>query len=230
MDHLESEGLKGKVQVYVGQIEPIGAIKTCNDITVKCLEDKLFAQTYVSFNKMAIQKGWDPEPYLVPATTFGLCAAEMDNAFVVEPNGNLQKCWVTVGEEHERVGNIRDGVTSYVNLNKWIGYSPLHDTECRECNVLPLCYGNCVYRALSDPVSKHCGVWKFQLETVLREIDEHYPIEKRKRRVESELTWLSEPLEKRKRCCFIVCGIRCSALKGKASCQKGSCKPISICC
>lgn len=229
LDHLESEGLKGKVQVYVGQIEPIGAIRTCNDITVKCIEDDFFAETYVSFNKMAIQKGWDPEPYLVPATTFGLCAAEMDNAFVVEPNGDLQKCWVPVGEEQERVGNIRDGVVSYVNLNKWIGYSPLHDAECRECNVLPLCYGNCVYRTLLDPNTKHCGVWKFKLNDVLKDIDKYYPIKQRKVN-QSEMTWLAEPLESRKRCCVIVCGIRCTSLKGKVSCQKGGCTPVSVCC
>ena len=230
LDSLESEGLKGKVQVYIGQIEPIGVIKTCNDITVKCIEDDSFAKTYVNFNKMAIQKGWDPEPYLVPATTFGLCAAEMDNAFVVEPDGKLQKCWVPVGKEQESIGNIRDGIVSYSRLNKWIGYSPLHDAECRECNVLPLCYGNCVYRTLLNPETKHCGIWKYRLSDVLNDIDKYYPIRNTKTTVESEMTWLSKPLEERKRCCFAVCGIRCSSLKGKVSCQHGSCSPLSVCC
>jgi uncharacterized protein len=229
LDYLASEGLKNKIQVYVGQIEPIGAIRSCNDITTKCIVDGFFAETYVNFNKTAIQKGWDPEPYLVPATTFGLCAAEMDNAFVVEPNGDLQKCWVPIGDEKERVGNLRDGVITSGTLNKWIGYSPLDDPECRECDVLPLCYGNCVYRNLLEPESKHCGVWKYQLGNVLKEIDNYYPAKTRKTGIESEMNWLSEPLEKRKRCCFIVCGIRCSKLHPKLSCNKGSCKPVSVC-
>ncbi len=225
LDELDTAWLKDGVKIHIGMVEPIGRAKVCADTTSKCLDDKKMAEYQMQFYKEASGRGFRPQFYLVPANVFGLCAAEIDRAYVVEPDGNLQKCWVTVGDEKERVGHIETGVPLSSQLLKWVSFDPttMH-AECRDCNVLPLCFGNCVYRALDKIDGRHCGMWKYKLESVLESIEDFQAsLEKEVKgdvSVCPDVHWIYEGVNSRGRC-FIVC-IRCTGL----ACSLGSCKPV----
>lgn len=230
LDILESSGLKEKVNIHIGMVEPIGFAKVCADTTSKCLDDEKMAEYQRNFYLMATKRGFNAQFYLIPANVFGLCAAEIDNAFVVEPDGSLQKCWVTVGEKKERVGDIKKGVPISPQLLKWISFDPTTHEECRECKVLPLCFGNCVYRAMESIDGHHCGMWKYKLEKVLESIEEFQEsLEKytdEVRTVGPDVRWVYEGVNSKKRCCFIVCA-RCTDL-GAVECNFGQCKPVTV--
>lgn len=225
LDDLAAAGLKDLVKLHIGMVEPIGRAKVCADTTSKCLDDEKMAEYQIRFYKKAFDGGFRPQFYLVPANVFGLCAAEIDRAYVVEPDGNLQKCWVTVGDEKERVGHIETGVPLSSQLLKWVSFDPaaMHD-ECRDCKVLPLCFGNCVYRALDKIDGRHCGMWKYKLESVLESIEDFQPALEREVKgagsVSPDVHWVYEGVNSRGRC-FIVC-IRCTGL----ACSLGSCRPV----
>ncbi|HBV96361.1 MAG: hypothetical protein JL50_19430 [Peptococcaceae bacterium BICA1-7] len=230
LDDLELYNLKDKADIHIGMVEPVGFARVCADTTSKCLDDEKMAEYQRHFYSTATQRGFSAQFYLVPANVFGLCAAEIDNSFVVEPDGSLHKCWVTVGDEKERVGNIRTGVPQSTQLLKWVSFDPTIYEECRECRVLPLCFGNCVYRAQESVDGLHCGMWKYKLEKVLESIEEFQgPLEKyidEVRSVGTDIRWVYEGVNSRKRCCTIVC-VRCTSLGG-VECTFGQCKPLKV--
>jgi uncharacterized protein len=250
---LANEGIKDKVKMHIGLTEPIGVKSQCSDIISKCLDDEKLPELQIKFYKDSKEKGFSPQFYLIPANVFGLCSAEIVNSYVIEPNGDIQKCWVTVGDTKERIGTVFEGISASANTQKWIGFDPLDIEECRTCKVLPLCWGNCVYRSSRKVDGHHCGMWKYNLENVLSRIDELSPkvTSKQKDREdysgmfslrptfkvgmqskesfpkipEGDLKWIYEGTTSKKRCCFIVC-VRCTPLEG--GCNFGDCKPVTV--
>ncbi len=249
LDILEQNGLKDKLNIHLGLTEPLGVKSQCPDTVSKCLDDEAMPEIQVDFYKAATDRGFSPQFYLVPSNVYGLCAAEFVNAYVIEPNGDVQKCWVTVGDSEERVGNVFEGIPVSSKLQKWIGFNPLEIEECKECKVLPLCWGNCIYRSSQKVDGLHCGMWKYELEKVLSQVED---IEDKIVHAEQGATdlgmsvisptfgvrntisvkledegvqWLYKGTRSKKRCCFIVC-VRCSHLSG--GCTLGSCKPVEV--
>lgn len=252
LDYLASLGLQDKLKIHIGLTEPLGEMKKCPDLVSKCLDDEILPAIQVEFYKQALARGFRPQFYLVPANVFGLCAAELINSFAVEPNGDLQKCWVTVGQPGEAIGNVETGVPSSARLQEWIGFDPLRHAECRECKELPLCWGNCVYRNCGTD-SPLCGMWKYELDHVLKhieefeatvrytddagEVDNAYVVRpsivtkakesdiERRLGQDDGIDWLYAGRASTRRCCTIVC-VRCSHLTVKCPPVQVSCDPI----
>lgn len=106
--------------------------------------------------------------------SFVRCDAPMSNSFVVMPNGMLHKCWGEVGTKDCVIGELgEDGEVIFnENIIEWLRYNPLDCAECVECNLLPMCMGECCY---NDVVSKlktdyltrsngGCSLIKYNLE------------------------------------------------------------------
>lgn len=70
------------------------------------------------------------------------------NAFVIDPEGALYKCWADVGKKTRSIGTLVDGVTNYDIVSQFlIGSDKFADQKCRECTYLPVCDGGCnLYR------------------------------------------------------------------------------------
>ena len=252
LDYLADQDLQDKIKIHIGLTEPLGEVQKCPDLISKCLDDEILPHIQVDFYKEALKRGFKPQFYLVPANVFGLCAAEIINSFVVEPNGDLQKCWVTVGHPGEAVGNVRTGLPASAKLQEWVGFDPLLHKECRECKELPLCWGNCVYRNRGEETPQ-CGMWKYKLDDVLSEIetfeetllysedrgseDNAYVIRPTvntrtkeadlddKFSLDQDIDWLYAGRANRRRCCFIVC-VRCSHLAVKCPPIQAGCNPV----
>jgi uncharacterized protein len=79
----------------------------------------------------------------------------------VGSEGELYKCWASVGNRGEAIGHIRDHRTTNDRLSKWLGYDPFADTECSNCIALPVCMGGCAHHAM-DPQQRanRCGTFR----------------------------------------------------------------------
>ena len=79
---------------------------------------------------------------LLRCQTFGeICYASLPNSFVVDANGNIRKCTVSLGEEKNKVGIIEDSRTfhmDFYSLSKWTECRKNSD-ECDSCTVYPVC-------------------------------------------------------------------------------------------
>lgn len=79
-----------------------------------------------------------------------MCPAVKHNSYIIVVTGTLMKCTLAIDDEINKVGRIsKDGELQldFDKLSKWMIPNCEH-VECRECRMLPLCFGrNCVNMA-----------------------------------------------------------------------------------
>lgn len=63
--------------------------------------------------------------------------------FLIDPLGDLYKCWNDVSRKEFRVGNVYTGVEYNTALSKYLNYEAVNQEKCMHCSVLPLCLGGC---------------------------------------------------------------------------------------
>lgn len=150
--------------VYLGYLE--GNTDSCKGYAVNCISHEEFAKTYVEFERLLSSKNLKPGYPLLHHT---YCGADYLYSYVIEPNGNIYKCWNEVGIEKCSIGNIgncKDFEQLIRNPNqnyaKFLTWSPFKFEKCRECSYLPICTGGCQYNGhrAGEPV---CERWKYVL-------------------------------------------------------------------
>lgn len=71
------------------------------------------------------------------------CCADSLNAYVINANGDLYKCWSDIGRENRCIGNIKHGITNKIRAIRYSLYDPTRDPKCVKCKFLPVCIGGC---------------------------------------------------------------------------------------
>ena len=75
------------------------------------------------------------------------CSAELENTYVIDELGNVYKCWDEIGRENSICFNIlHPDEIRYEALLKYMGSDPFDEVECRECELLPICFGGCRFQ------------------------------------------------------------------------------------
>lgn len=88
---------------------------------------------------MDLAKAW-VKPNFLP------CGNLAPTNYVIDVNGDLTKCFESMGRKEETIGNVCRGIDSRCAANyKWSTYTPYVnlDEECKTCRVLPLCKKGC---------------------------------------------------------------------------------------
>lgn len=73
------------------------------------------------------------------------------NSFVIDPLGDLYKCWDEIGIKEKSSGNVKTGFDT-PNMKKWTCYNFTYYSECKECAFLPVCLGGCPYHNISSNI------------------------------------------------------------------------------
>lgn len=81
---------------------------------------------------------------------------------MVDPVGDLYKCWDDIGMKERRVGTIFEPPMLSKNMIKWMAYEP-DDPECQECFAFPMCMGGCPNHALNGE-GKRCVSFRYDAE------------------------------------------------------------------
>jgi uncharacterized protein len=166
LDELVEAGLRDKVGVYFGMVE--AASQVCSNIAEACYEVADFSQIEVQYYHELLQRGFVIQKLPSPISTF--CMTQTVNAFLVDPEGWLYRCWNDVGDQSKASGTIMDEINLlHPNFTRLFEYTPFEDSRCLECSVLPVCMGGCparrVDRGLSD--EQMCEGWKHNLQPML---------------------------------------------------------------
>ena len=116
-----------------------------------------------------------------PLARFNECLARCINGFLIDPRGDLYKCWIDIGDKDFKIGSVlKPDILNKEVLIKYItGVDQLEDDECRKCKILPICAGGCV----KDRINKmengrntdYCHPMKNNVESYL---DVYYQIKK----------------------------------------------------
>jgi uncharacterized protein len=170
---LAAEGLAGKLTVNMGQIVATddGIASPSASYKAPCFTTGSFAAAEMEFTALAMRYGFGGPS--VPQPTGTPCTAVRANELVVGSEGELYKCWDSVGNPNEVVGHITD----YQNLNgrmqRWMKYDPFANEECQGCVALPVCMGGCAHHGMD--IIQHenrCDTFRFNHhERVLAFVD-----------------------------------------------------------
>jgi uncharacterized protein len=145
---LAANGLSGKLQVYLGQLVAVddGGAAPSATYERRCFTNKEFADAESAFTLMAMDYGFAGPS--VPGPVQTPCTAVRANEFILGSEGELYKCWESVGNPTHVIGNIRDYTKTNGRLSRWLKYDPYTNDECRSCIALPVCQGGCAHHGM----------------------------------------------------------------------------------
>jgi len=132
----------------------------------------LHARSQVGLYERLMEKGIYHVEY--PQASGGvICGALSNISFVISPTGHLFKCWEEISlDPAKSVGDIFSSELTdrqKANLAKFRSWNPFTLSECRECDILPICMGGCPIRGINhgSATSGVCSPWKYNLGDML---------------------------------------------------------------
>lgn len=163
---LKAAGLERKVGVYFGQLEP--ATSVCSNIADNCYSNPDFSAVEIDYFQLLLKHHFRIEK--LPQPTSAFCMAQRANAFLIDPEGELYRCFNYVGDPDRSMGNIHYPIQyGHANFTRLFDFNPFENKKCRECNILPICFGGCpAQRSDRDlSASELCQGWKHNLIPML---------------------------------------------------------------
>lgn len=167
LSYLQSVINNKNVGLYLAPIDNVN--ETCSG--ADCFITQEFANEQISFVSRNLQKGYN-FAYL-PKSSFYICGVVCTNGIVIDPLGDFYKCWDNIGDKTLVVGSVNTGFDYTCNLTKWTTYEFLHDSECVNCKVLPVCMGGCPHRALKNG-QKRCNPIRYTVNDMSKILHEIY--------------------------------------------------------
>lgn len=165
---LHAQKLLGKVYPYLGKVT--ADTQACADFEACCLDSASFAKLEVEVYKALKARGL-PAEYPYPRFISSYCGVNRLGSYVIDPVGNLYKCWNVTGNREESVGNLCAAEASNFRFSKWLAIEPFDIPECRQCDILPLCAGGCPHYYYRGDYEKsqqpNCLSWRFALDEML---------------------------------------------------------------
>jgi uncharacterized protein len=165
---LADEGLGGgKLGVYAGHIVGVAenedAPSTSYEAGHTCFTTPEFAEASLAFARMTERYGFG-FPAL-PQSSGTPCTAVRANELIVGSDGELYKCWDSVGSEFEVIGHIDDYRNTNGRMRRWLAYDPFSNDECASCVALPVCMGGCAHHAMDiNLYEDRCGTFRFNYQ------------------------------------------------------------------
>jgi len=166
LDELERAGLKERITLYFGLIEP--ATSVCGNIAESCFNNADFSKVEVEYFRLLLERGFRIDKLPKPIITF--CVAQQVNGFVMDHEGNLYRCFNVIGDLSRSMGNIRNEIDyNHPNFTEMFEFDPFENSQCPSCNILPICLGGCPARRMLRNLSEEemCESWKHNLPEML---------------------------------------------------------------
>ncbi len=145
----------------------------CRDILPTCFSMNEFSQAEIDFQKKLIASGFTSSS-LYPRHQ-SLCSAVTPHGFVIEPTGDIHKCWSDINNPEAFVGHVKAPLQINGKIMEWLAYDPLAQSSgCRQCGLFPICGGGCPYvpikqkEKLAADKNYNCTPWKMLMEEKLQ--------------------------------------------------------------
>jgi uncharacterized protein len=80
------------------------------------------------------------------------CMARHINSYLIDPHGDLYKCWSDIGIKEKSVGNLnrKGGLNNKILIRYLTGADPFDEPKCQKCFYIPICEGRCPHFALKN--------------------------------------------------------------------------------
>lgn len=97
------------------------------------------------------------------------CGMLLKDRVVIDADGSFYKCHRLVGKKQYMCGNVFDGLQYNDVYNYYIDMT-IHDEECMQCNLLPICQGGCKTNAFLYGREQRC----IRIKQVREELVQYY--------------------------------------------------------
>lgn len=166
LEDIRANGLEG-CKISLGQVRAYTDI--CSSILTNCLSIQDYSEKDIEFQTL-LKKKMLNNLCDYPKTKTHYCCADSISSFVIDPIGDIYKCWNDIGDLHKKVGDVKHK-ENLLNINRahadYIFWSPFRYKKCQHCNILPICMGGCPYEGLKHN-QPDCEKWKYNLVNILR--------------------------------------------------------------
>ncbi|WFD10772.1 radical SAM/SPASM domain-containing protein [Tepidibacter hydrothermalis] len=170
LDILKLNDLNG-LSITLGQVTAY--TQACSSVSGSCLNNEEYAVTSLDIQKILNDKEFEVQDYpYYPGIKANYCCADQINAFVIDPWGDMYKCWNDIGLKEKSVGNItkeleeNDDINQVMNQIDWLTQNPFDEEDCVECDLLPICMGGCPYNKKENK-KLSCEKWKYNMKEIL---------------------------------------------------------------
>jgi uncharacterized protein len=166
---LKQAGLAGitNLKIYYAPIEAI--TEFCHNVAGVSMTKEDYGKLEAQLIRQTYKNLLTGPPY--PPKHRGSCGATRPLGFVLNPNGDLYKCWDTVNKPECKVGTIFDLDSVWDNrvYKSWLNWNPLDDETCVRCKLLPSCAGACAFKflykdqTLGEAAEMPCISWRYNI-------------------------------------------------------------------
>ena len=173
IEYLSKELVSKKVKITFGQVSAY--TESCKGIESSCFGNEEFACKMLDFYRLLEKCGFgESNKFPYPNVKLCYCCAEHVSSFVIDPEGNLYKCWNDVGNGNLAVGNINDQSFDFANYKcgRWLLRQL--PKKCKECNVLPICAGGCPHVTNVRKKANACDLIRYNIEETMLDYYERY--------------------------------------------------------
>ena len=163
---LKAAKLERKIGVYFGQLEP--ATTVCSNIADNCYSSTDFSQAEIDYFRLLLQHGFRIEKLPSPVSAF--CMAQRVNAFLIDPDGHMYRCFNYVGDRSRSMGTIMQPPDyQHPNFTRLFNFNAFESAKCRSCSILPVCLGGCPAQRADRNLSEDelCQGWRHNLIPML---------------------------------------------------------------
>jgi len=169
LDILEEWEIRN-IDINLGQVH--AASPACSSLELSCASTPDFARISHELWQTLLKRNLVNREMKYPHLAIP-CVANRSNAFVIDPDGYVYKCWEEIGKRDIAIGNVLNwqdrSRTCRINEINWVGWEPYDYKDCCECKLLPICMGGCPQQAMFvTPGSTDCREWKYNLEHFVR--------------------------------------------------------------
>lgn len=141
LEFMAAAGIQDKIRLSIGFIE------SSMYITIKGLEEKWQAKYALHIWETARNLGFKiPDEY----ASGPLCVAQAKHSAVLQPDGNLQKCFCTSGQNEHAFGSVFSDTGDYTRDVRYENWKRLDQCIEEKCAYLPICGGGCTYHAVVE--------------------------------------------------------------------------------
>jgi len=142
LEHIKANSIQAKYAINFNRIESFSA-NPCGELEMSIPE---FMQIYFNLLRKVFRCGLPmANNSRFGVNSYSYCGVQLKNNFIVNWDGKTYKC-SEFGKLHENsIGNIdKNGFLHFESkeLKKW-QFNPFHHEQCRNCNILPYCFGGC---------------------------------------------------------------------------------------
>lgn len=166
---LKAAGLEQKISIYFGQLEP--ATTVCSNIADNCYNSVDFSEVEIDYFRLLLQHGFKIDKLPSPVSVF--CLAQRVNAFVIDHEGYLYRCFNYAGDPDRAMGNITAPIDyQHPNFTRLFDFDAFESNKCQSCSILPLCLGGCPSQRTDRNLTEDelCQGWRHNLIPMLEVI------------------------------------------------------------